>query len=104
MDLYKTFNFENLAEYNEGSIISKQIINNKYGSITLFCFDKGQSLSEHTAPYDALVQMIDGKAEIKIDGNTHILNKNESIIMPANHSHSLIGIERFKMILTMIKC
>lgn len=104
MDLQKTFKFEKLAEYSKDSIISRQIINSKYGSITLFCFDKDQSLSEHTAPYDALVQIIDGKAEIKIDGDAHILNKNESIIMPADHPHSLIAIERFKMILTMIKC
>lgn len=97
------FSFEKSINYSDGGVVSKQIIKNSSGNITLFSFDEGQGLSEHTAPFDALVQIIDGEAEITIEGCSHVLNRGESIIMPANRPHSLYAIQRFKMTLTMIK-
>lgn len=102
-DTAKIFSMDNSIEYTSGGVISKQIIKSKAGNITLFSFDKGQGLTEHTAPYDALVQVIDGEVEIRIDGNPHHLKKGDSIIMPADHPHALHAVESFKMILTMIK-
>lgn len=90
-------------DYSEGGVISKQVMKNAAGNVTLFSFDKGQGLSEHTAPFNALVQIIDGEAEIRIGGQPFILRTGESIIMPANVPHALHAVERFKMILTMIK-
>ncbi|MDR2232890.1 MAG: cupin domain-containing protein, partial [Tannerella sp.] len=84
-------------------IISKQIMKNQSGNVTLFSFDKGQGLSEHTAPFDALVQIIEGKAEIIIGGAPHLLETGQIIIMPANVSHAVYATERFKMMLTMIR-
>lgn len=92
-----------LIDYSEGGVISKQILKSNAGNITLFSFDKGQGLSEHTAPFDAMVQILDGEAEIKIGGKPVIVKKNESIIMPANVAHALSATERFKMLLTMIR-
>jgi quercetin dioxygenase-like cupin family protein len=92
-----------LVDYSEGGIISKQILISEAGNITLFSFDKGQGLSEHTAPFDAMVQVLDGKAEIKINGKPFVLKENETIIMPAHISHALYAVEKFKMLLTMIK-
>lgn len=94
---------ENLIEYQEGAIVSKEILRKSTGNITMFAFDKGEGLSEHTAPFDAIVQVIEGKAEITISGKKNILEKGDMIIMPANEPHSLLAIERFKMILTMIR-
>jgi quercetin dioxygenase-like cupin family protein len=96
-------NFSNLIEYSKEGITSKRIIQRDTGNITLFAFDKDQQLSEHTAPFDALVQLIEGKAEINIDGRKHFLEKGDSIIMPANIPHAVYASENFKMILTMIK-
>jgi len=93
----------NMIDYQEGSIVSKEMINKEKGTVTLFAFDKGQGLSEHTAPFDAFVYLIDGKAEITIDGKAHSVTAGESIIMPANKPHSLKAVERFKMLLVMIK-
>jgi len=90
-------------EYSKGGIISKQILKNQAGNVTLFSFDKEQGLSEHTAPFDALVQIIDGKAKIIIGGTPHIVEAGQIIIMPANISHALYAEEQFKMVLTMIK-
>lgn len=90
-------------EYSEGGVVSKQILKNQVGNITLFSFDKGQGLSEHTAPFDAFVQVLDGEVEIKIDGKPFIVKANESIIMPANITHALFAVEKFKMLLTMIR-
>ncbi len=92
-----------LVDYQEGAIVSKEIIKNDKGTITLFAFDKGQGLSEHTAPFNALVYIFAGKAEIIIEGKTHQLQAGEVIIMPANKPHALKAVERFKMILVMIK-
>jgi quercetin dioxygenase-like cupin family protein len=94
---------ENLIEYQEGAVVSKEILRKSTGNITMFAFDKGEGLSEHTAPFDAIVQVIDGKAEITISGKKNILEKGNMIIMPANEPHSLLAIEKFKMILTMIR-
>ena len=97
------FSMTDKVAYAEGSVVSKIIIRNDKGNVTLFAFDKGEFLSEHTAPFDALVQVLDGKGEVVIDGKTFELNVGESIIMPANVRHAVVAIEQFKMLLTMIK-
>jgi quercetin dioxygenase-like cupin family protein len=96
-------NLKTIADYNDGAIVSKLIIKKEAGNVTLFTFDKGQSLSEHSAPYDALVQVVDGNAEILINGESFFLSENEAIVMPANIPHAVKANEKFKMILTMIK-
>lgn len=93
----------NSINYQEGSIISREIIKKPTGNITLFAFSKGQGLSEHSAPFDALVYIVDGLAEIKISGEAHTVSKNQMIILPANKPHELKAIDNLKMILTMIK-
>ena len=99
----KSVNLNSSIEYSNGSIVSKTIIEKPSGTITLFAFDKGQSLSKHSTPFDALIQVIDGKAEITIDEKEYILTKEEVILMPANIPHAVRAIDKFKMILTMIK-
>ena len=96
-------NLNNLVDYQDGSVVSKEIIKKEKGSVTLFAFDQGQGLSEHTAPFDALVYIFAGRAEISIAGKQHHLKAGETIIMPANQPHFLKAIERFKMFLVMIK-
>ena len=102
-DISKIFTMDASIEYTSGGVISKQIVKSKGGNVTLFSFDKGQGLTEHSASYDALVQVIDGEVEITIDSKPHQLKKGDSIIMPANIPHALHAVEPFKMILTMIK-
>ncbi len=97
------FSFVNEVEYNAGGIVSKNVLKRPTGNISLFAFDKGEGLSEHTAPFDAMVQVIEGKAKIIIGGNPHDLVAGETIIMPAGIQHSVEATERFKMLLTMIK-
>ena len=92
-----------LVEYSEGGIISKQLIKSPAGNITLFSFDEGEGLSEHSAPFDALVQVLEGSANIVVNGQVFTVNAGESIVFPANAPHALTAIERFKMLLTMIK-
>lgn len=92
-----------LIEYQEGAVVSREIIRKETGTVTIFAFDKGEGLSEHTAPFDAMVQVVDGKAEIIIAGKSNILGAGEMIIMPAGVPHALNALERFKMVLTMIK-
>ena len=92
-----------LAEYQAGAVVSRQITKAEGGNVTLFAFDAGQELSEHTAPFDALVHVLDGEAEIKISGQPFQLQAGEAIIMPANEPHALRAVTRFKMLLTMIK-
>jgi len=92
-----------LIEYQEGTIVSREIIHKGTGTVTIFAFDKGEGLNEHTAPFDAIVQVIDGKAEITISGEKNILEKGDIIILPANNSHALNAMEKFKMVLTMIR-
>lgn len=99
----KIFSMDTSIEYTSGGVISKLITHNKGGNVTLFSFDKGQSLAEHSASFDALVQVIDGEVEITLDGKPHNLKKGDCIIMPANVPHALQAVESFKMILTMIK-
>jgi len=92
-----------LIAYQDSSVVSKEIIKKDKGSVTLFAFDKGQGLSEHTAPFDALVYVFDGEAEITISGKQFLLKAGKIIIMPANQPHSLKAAERFKMVLVMIR-
>ncbi|HNX23583.1 MAG TPA: cupin domain-containing protein [Spirochaetota bacterium] len=96
-------NFTEMVSYQDGSVVSRQITKADAGNVTLFAFDAGQGLSEHTAPFDALVQVIEGKAEIIIAGKPFVLNAGDAIIMPAHQSHALKAPERFKMLLTMIR-
>lgn len=91
------------VSYAEGSIVSKIVAKNNAGNITLFAFDKGQNLSEHTAPFDAIVQVVEGKANISINGKGFILSAGDIIIMPANIPHAVEAIDKFKMLLTMLK-
>jgi len=92
-----------LADYQAQSVVSKTLIEKATGTVTLFAFDQGQGLSEHTAPFDALVCVLDGEVEITISGNPSVLKQGEMIIMPANEPHALKAIKKFKMMLTMIK-
>ncbi len=92
-----------LIDYQEGSVVSRTLIDKAAGTVTLFAFDKEQGLSEHTAPYDALVHILDGEADITISGKAHSLKEGEIIIMPANQPHALKAAKRFKMMLTMIR-
>ena len=92
-----------MVDYQAGAVVSKEVIKKEKGSVTLFAFDKGQGLSEHTAPFDALVYIFDGQAEIYIAGRAYSLKTGETIIMPANKPHALKAIGRFKMLLVMIK-
>lgn len=97
------FDLARSIDYAAGGVISKQIIKSAAGNVTLFSFDRGQGLSEHSAPFDALVQILDGQADIRIAGVPHTVKAGEIIIMPANVPHALFAVERFKMLLTMIK-
>jgi len=99
----EAMNLSELIDYQEGSVVSKTLLNKTTGTVTVFAFGKGQGLSEHTAPFDAMVVILDGQAEIKIAGNPHIVKKGEMIIMPANKPHALNALEKFKMMLIMIK-
>ncbi|MFX1380405.1 MAG: cupin domain-containing protein [Promethearchaeota archaeon] len=96
-------NLGSLLDYQEGSVVSRAIINKDVGTVTLFSFDKGESLSEHTAPFDALVYILDGESEITISNEKFRLKSGQMIIMPANEPHALKAIEKFKMMLIMIK-
>lgn len=99
----KKLNTVGLLDYQDGAVVSREIIRKETGTVTLMAFEKGEGLSEHTAPFDAMVQVVDGKADIIIDGKSSKLEEGEMIIMPANVPHALMAIERFKMILTMIR-
>ena len=92
-----------LVNYQDGAVVSREVVKKPTGSVTLFAFDEGQSLSEHTAPFDALVQVLEGETEISISGNLHRLHGGEMILMPAGEPHALNAITRFKMILAMIR-
>ena len=99
----QVLNPETLIDYQEDSIVSRVLLKKKTGSVTLFAFDQGQELSEHTAPFDALVEMVDGEAEITISGAAHRMKKGELIIMPADEPHAVRALSQFKMILVMIR-
>jgi len=99
----KIFSYINSISYADKAVVSKHILKKDAGNISLFAFDKGEGLTEHTAPFDASVFIVDGKADIIIDGKSNILEAGETIIMPANIPHALNAVEKFKMVLTMIK-
>lgn len=92
-----------LLDYQDDAVVSRTIIDKKTGTLTLFSFDEGQSLSEHTAPFDALVYILDGEAEVTISGNSLQLKEGEVVVMPANEPHALRATKRFKMMLVMIR-
>ena len=97
------FNLADYVEYSEGSVVSKILLKKGTGNLTLFSFDEGQGLSEHTAPFDAVVYILDGQAEITVGGKPHRVSTGEMLIMPANIPHALHAAKRFKMLLTMIR-
>ena len=98
-----TADLADLIGYQKDAVVSKTIIEKKTGTVTLFAFDQGQGLSEHTAPFDAMVQVLDGEVEIRIAGQPHQVTTGQIIIMPANEPHALKAIAPFKMLLTMIR-
>lgn len=103
MESSKEFVPAETVQYAEGSVISKTIVKKPAGNVTLFAFDKGEGLAEHSSPHEALVQILDGEAEITIGGESHAVTKGQCIILPGNVPHSLKAAGRFKMMLVMIK-
>jgi quercetin dioxygenase-like cupin family protein len=99
----QTLTLKDMITYQDGSVVSRTLIDKKVGTLTLFAFDAGQGLSEHTAPYDATIQVIDGEAEVIIEGKSHAVAAGQLIIMPANRPHSVRANLRFKMLLIMIR-
>lgn len=99
----RALDLNELVSYQGGSVVSKTLLDRGIGTITLFSFDAGQGLSEHTAPFDAFVQIVDGEAEITISGELHTVSAGEIIIMPANQPHALKALKPFKMLLVMIR-
>ncbi|MBL8007728.1 MAG: cupin domain-containing protein [Ignavibacteria bacterium] len=99
----REFNPSDTVEYSDGAVVSKTIIKKENGNLTLFSFDKGERLAEHTSPYDAFIHILDGKAEVILDKIIHNLSAGQSILLPANIPHSLRAVEKFKMMLIMIK-
>jgi len=93
-----------LVSYQKDAVVSREVVNKATGTITAFAFDRGQGLSEHTAPFDAFVYVAEGRVEITIEGRTHLLGQGEMIIMPAHKPHALKAHDRFKMLLVMIRC
>ena len=96
-------NIAELVDYQEGSVVSRQITKEEAGNVTLFAFDAGQELSEHTAPFDALVHVVEGEAEIIISGKSYNLKNGDAIVMPANDPHAVKATKQLKILLTMIK-
>ncbi|MDP1546045.1 MAG: cupin domain-containing protein [Anaerolineales bacterium] len=99
----QVLNLAEMVNYQEGSVVSRQITKADTGNVTLFAFDKDQGLSEHTAPFDALVHILEGEADVTISGQPFRLNAGDAIIMPADEPHALKAIQKFKMLLTMIR-
>ncbi len=99
----KATNLIALINYQEGSVVSRTLIEKQTGTVTLFAFDQGEGLTEHTTPFDAMVCVLDGKVEVTISGNSIVLENDEMVIMPANKPHALKAIEKFKMMLIMIR-
>lgn len=99
----KTLNLKEIIDYQQGSVVSRQVIKKESGSLTLFAFAKGEGLSEHTAPFDALVFVLEGEVEVIISGICHRVKENQTIIMPANIPHQLKAVKNFKMLLVMIR-
>jgi quercetin dioxygenase-like cupin family protein len=101
--LAQVFKLANLVDYQEGSVVSRTLIDRKAGTVTLFAFGEGQGLSEHTAPFDAMVCILDGEADITISGKVFHLRADEMIITPANKPHALKAVKQFKMMLVMVR-
>lgn len=99
----KVFKLKELVDYQKGSVVSRTVIDKNTGTVTLFAFDEGEGLSEHTAPFDAMVVDLEGEVDVKIAGVSNILREDDTIIMPANKTHALKALTRFKMMLIMIK-
>lgn len=99
----QVFSFGGSIDYSDGGIVSKSVLKKETGNISLFAFAKGEGLSEHTAPFDALIQVVDGRGEIIIGGKPYLLETGDAIIMPAGIPHSVNAVEKFKMVLTMIR-
>jgi quercetin dioxygenase-like cupin family protein len=99
----KVFSFSESVDYSDGGIVSKTVLKKQTGNISLFSFAKGEALSEHTAPFDAMITVVDGRGEVVIGGISFLLDAGQSIIMPANITHAVNAVEKFKMVLTMIK-
>ena len=99
----KATRLADMIEYQEGSVVSRTIIDKEAGTVTLFAFDEGQGLSEHTAPYDAMVFVLEGEVNVSISGKPTRVKEGEMIIMPANKPHALTALSKFKMLLTMIR-
>lgn len=93
----------NLVEYQQGSIVSNTLVKKEKGTVTLFAFDTGEGLSEHTAPFDALVQVVDGEADVSVGAETHRVSSGEVLLLPADIPHAVQATKRFKMLLTMIR-
>ncbi|MFC1591948.1 cupin domain-containing protein [Thermodesulfobacteriota bacterium] len=92
-----------MVSYQEGSVVSREVVKKPTGTVTVFAFDEGQGLSEHTAPFDAMVTVLDGEAEIRISGQPHRLRSGDFIIIPANEPHAVSAVQQFKMLLVMVK-
>ncbi|MDW5563589.1 MAG: cupin domain-containing protein [Methanomassiliicoccus sp.] len=99
----KVFLLKDLISYQEGTVASRMIVNKKAGTITVFSFDEGEGLSEHTAPYDAVLTVVEGESEVWVGGQVHQVKEGETIVLPANVPHALKAVRRFKMVLTMIR-
>jgi quercetin dioxygenase-like cupin family protein len=102
-DTPKVEQLKDLIDYQDGSVVSREIIRKSTGTVTIFAFDKGQGLSEHTAPFDALVQILDGEVEVTISGKPYHLETGQMIILPVNETHALKALSKFKMLLVMIR-
>lgn len=99
----KVFQAREVIDYAEGGVVSKELVHSAAGSITLFSFDAGQGLSEHTAPFDALIQVMDGEMELTVTGVKHVIGTGESFVIPSGAAHSVHAARRFKMLITMIR-
>lgn len=99
----KALDLAGLLNYQAGAVVSREVIRKETGTVTLFAFDKGQGLSEHTAPFNAMVYIVDGRAEIRVSGKPSVVKKGEMIILPARKPHALKALRRFKMLLIMIQ-
>lgn len=99
----KVFSIGASIDYAEGSVVSKEVVHNAAGSVTLFSFDAGQGLSEHFAPFDALLSVVDGEMDLTVEGETHVVHTGESFVIPSGARHSVAARERFKMTITMIR-
>lgn len=99
----KVFKATEVIEYTDGGVVSKEFIHSNAGSVTVFSFDAGQGLSEHTAPFDALIQVIDGVMQLTVEGRTFNIKAGETFIIPSGAHHSVKAVERFKMMITMIR-